>query len=111
MSLIDDFAKAGFAASREVIGGESVAIDGGAAISAVIAEAEFSRDYETGGFGKTESLAVTVSTAEFAAAYALATSSYLGKTATARGLTWRIESINRGNTTTQITLTSTTDSA
>lgn len=109
MSLLTDFASAGFAASRTVIGAEAISIQGGTSLSAVLAEAGASRDYETGGFDHDETLRATVLTSEFVAAYASATAAYLGKTCTARGKTWRVREISKGQNTTDIDLISTTD--
>ena len=109
MSILTDFASAAFQGARSVIGGETISIQGGTSLSAVLNEAASSRDYETGGFDAEETLRATVLTSEFAAAYTSASSAYLGKTCTARGKTYRVREISRGQNTTDIDLIATTD--
>lgn len=104
MSQLTDFAAEAFGSARSVIGGESVSIGGGTALSCVLNEATAERDFEMGGFGKSASLEAVASTTAFDAAYTSVVASYVGKTATARGLTWRVRSIQRGQAFTTISL-------
>jgi hypothetical protein len=85
-----------FTQARAVIGGEALAIGGGTTVSAVFAEVDNGREYEEGGFDKARSLDAVVQISDWSAAYAAAASSYLGKTATARGLTFRVTNIREG---------------
>lgn len=93
--------------SEPIIGTQSLSIDGGDAISAVIAEAEEGRDSVDGGFDKTQSLTVVVRTSIFQATYAADPITYEGQTATIFGRTLRIESISTGSTVTTINFSST----
>jgi len=92
--------------SRTIIGGEALVIGGGTSVSAVIAEADQSRDFEDGGFDRSQSLDAVVAIADWSTVYASADSAYLGKTATARGLTWRVDSIRSGQSFVTVRLSS-----
>lgn len=97
MSIVSDFAKGAFAKAKDAIGGEDLSIDGGATVSAVLAEVTTDRDYEGGGFADEGTrLRAVVSLTDWSAEYAAAAETYLGKTATARGLTFTVESIETG---------------
>lgn len=96
MSRLTQFARAGFGQARTVIGGEDLTVSDGTAVSAVLAEVDQSRDYDGKGFDRDQSLTAVVDLAEWAAAYPLADSAYLGKVATARGITWRVGGITSG---------------
>lgn len=93
MSIFEDFAKAGFAASREIIGGNTLSIQGGDEISVVGGERNDTRGYESGGYEAEITFEVVADKAEFESAYTAATRSYLGKTATLSGRTYRIQGI------------------
>lgn len=94
MSVVTDFVAAQFLKSRSVIGGESFSIGGGDSISAVMAEVSNGREYDDG-FDRAQSLDAVVSILDWSASYPAADSSYLGKTATASGLTFRVASIQK----------------
>jgi hypothetical protein len=96
MSELTDFAKAAFSSARSVIGGESVAIGGGTAVSCVLNAASDGRSYEAGGYDAETELTAVADKTEFEAAYTGALRSYLGKTATARGRTFRVTNIRSG---------------
>lgn len=106
MSLLTNFAASMFTRARTVIGGEALVIGGGTSVSAVLAESEQSREFEDGGFDRSQSLDAVVAIADWQAAYASADSVYLGKTATARGLTWRVDSIRSGQSFVTVRLSS-----
>ena len=110
MSNLTDFAKAGFASARSVIGGEIFSISGGTSLSAVVAEEDYERDYEVGGFGESQSLAMECDSAEFQAAYTANAETYLGLLCSARSRSWRVKLIRVGQVTTRIELTATTSS-
>lgn len=95
MSLLTDFAATQFQRARTIIGGESLAIGGGTAVSAVLAEVSNGREYDDG-FDRSQTLDAVVAIADWDAAYTAAAATYLGKTATARGLTFRVAAIRKG---------------
>jgi len=95
-----------FTQSRAVIGGEALVIGGGISVSAVFAESEQSREFEDGGFDRSQSLDAVVPLDEWQAAYASADAAYLGKTATGRGLIWRVDSIRSGQSFVTVRLSS-----
>lgn len=95
-----------FGRARGVIGGESLVIAGGAELSAVLSEVDRARSYETGGWDQTVTLDAVVAESEWSAAYAAGDSTYFGKTATARGQTFRVGGIRRGAGFVTIRLTS-----
>lgn len=105
MSRLTDFAASQFAKSRAIIGGEALTVGGGEAVSAVAAEVDQSRDYESGGFDRSQSLTVVVSLPEWVAKYPLGDKDYLGKAATARGITWKVGGVVSGTSFVTIRLT------
>jgi hypothetical protein len=111
MSILSDFISAVAPIAQAVIGTETLAINGGAAISGTFNEARNSRDYEEGGFERDGMMDFVVLTAAFTAAYAESATAYLGKKATARGETWRISSISKGASFVTIGLVSTNKSS
>ena len=94
-----------FARARSVIGGETVAIDGGTAITAVIAETDESRDLDSSGFDRDQSLTATVSIADWSGSYPGGAKDYLGKTAICRQRTWRVGTVQAGQSFVTIRLT------
>ena len=96
MSILTDFAAAQFQQARTVIGGEDLTIDGGTAVSAILAEADNSREFNGGGFDRDQSLSAVVSITDWQATYPSADKAYLGKDATARGRVWRVGAIRSG---------------
>lgn len=95
MSSLSAFAAAQFLRARTVIGGESLTIGGGTAVSAVMAEVGNGREYDDG-FDRSQSLTAVVSILDWSTSYASADSAYLGNAATARGLTFRVAAISKG---------------
>jgi hypothetical protein len=110
MSSLTDFAAAQFLRARAVIGGEALAIGGGTAVSAVFAEVGNGREYEEG-FDRAQSLDAVVSILDWFTNYTAAASTYLGKTATARGLTFRVASIRKGQSFVTVSLIETSKGA
>lgn len=110
MSSLTDFAAAQFQRARAVIGGESLTIGGGTAVSAVLAEVSHGREYDDG-FDRGLMLDAVVAIADWSAAYTAAASSYLGKTATARGLTFRVAGIRKGQSFVTVSLKETSKGA
>ena len=96
MSLLSDFKAAAHAIFKQVAGTEPVTIGGGTALNGILNESQFSRDYETGGFEQSGTLEFVIDKATFVASYPLLARFYEGKSATARGETWRVQSVNVG---------------
>lgn len=111
MSILSVFIDAVSPVAQTVIGTETLAIGGGTSISGTFSEARNSRDYEEGGFERDGILDFVVGTSAFVAAYPNAATLYLGKAATARGETWRVNSISKGAFFVTIGLVSTNKSA
>lgn len=105
MSALTRFAASMFTRARSVIGGETVAIDGRAAIFAVVAETDESRDLDSSGYDRDQSLTVTVSIADWSASYPGGAKAYFGKTAVCRERTWRVGDIKAGQSFVTIRLT------
>lgn len=96
MSIVRDFALAMHAQAAPMIGEEPLVI-GSDTISVVMAMADHSKDFELGNRA-TKSIRATCKTS------ALPTADIIKKHATARGETWRVESVSKGATFTTITL-------
>jgi hypothetical protein len=94
-----------FTRSRSVIGGESVTINDGPAISAVVAETDESRDLDSSGFDRDQSVTATVSISDWSASYPGGAKAYFGKTAVCRGRTWRVGDVKAGQSFVTIRLT------
>jgi len=110
-SLLSDFTAACHAVAAPVIGQESITISDGQPISGTLAESDFHRNYEEGGFEQSASLDFVIDVAAFAAKYPNAAKSYEGNKATARGESWRIGSISAGASFVKISLVSSNKSA
>lgn len=89
MSILTDFAAAAAIESFDVIGAEAVVI-GGTSYLAILNEAETGREYDAPGFRPEASLRAVFRVASCPAG------DLMGKTATARGVTYRVESQRRG---------------
>lgn len=111
MSILSDFTASCHAVAAPVIGLESITIAGGESISGTLAESDFHRNYEEGGFDQSASLDFVIGLAEFVAKYPNAVKSYEGNKVTARGDTWRIGSISSGASFVKISLISSNKSA
>jgi len=105
MSALTRFAASMFTRSRSIIGGETVAIDGRTAISAVVAETDESRDLDSSGFDRDQSLTVTVSIADWSANYPGGAKAYFGKTAVCRERNWKVGTVQAGQSFVTIRLT------
>ncbi len=111
MSILSDFIRAVAPLAQAVIGTETLAINGGAAITGTYNEARNSRDYEEGGFERDGMMDFVVETAIFTAAYPASEKTYLGQKAVGRAETWRVSSISKGAFFVTISLVSTNKSA
>ena len=111
MSLLTDFTSACHSIAAEVIGTESITIGSGPAISGTLAESDFHRNYEEGGFEQSASLEFVTGLAAFVASYPNTAKSYEGNKATARGDTWRVGSVSVGASFVKLSLISSNKSA
>ena len=98
MSIVGDFASGAATQSFAMIGSETVTI-GATSFSAVLAEAELSKDFSEGGFELIRRLSAVAKTAD------LPSGNIVKKKATARSSSWRVDSESRGATFTTLTLT------
>ena len=96
MSLLSSFALQGHAVASAVIGLETITINGGGGVAAVLNEIVTSRDYETGGQSTDNTIRAVVKTSVFNTSYAGDAGAYLGKDATVRGITMTVASISTG---------------
>jgi hypothetical protein len=96
MSIVGDFVKAASAAAMPAIGVETVAIDGGDSVNAVLNEINTIRDYDIGGHEPVRELRAVVKVVEFDLAYPSAANAYLGKSVAVRGITMVVAGINKG---------------
>lgn len=97
MSIVRDFADAMHTQAAAMIGEEDVVIDS-ATLKCVMAMADHSKDFTDSGRKHIKALRATCKTS------ALPAFELLKKQATARGETWRVESVSRGATFTTIAL-------
>jgi len=111
MSILSDFISAVAPIARTVIGSETLSIAGGTAIAGTFNEARHSREYEEGGFERDAMMDFVCETGTFETSYQSGANAYLGKTATARGATWRVASVNRGTFFVTVGLVATNKSA
>jgi hypothetical protein len=96
MSLLTDFIATVAPQAQEIIGAENLTIGGGTAVAGVMSESAASKAFGAFGMDGGMGLAVVVRKAVFVAAYPLASLSYVGKIATARGESWRVAGIEMG---------------
>ena len=97
MSLLTDFIASAAVAAESIIGAELLTIGGGAAVNAVLNEVTSAKDFtETGFSAGVEFSAVIRRAAWLAAGYSVAGAQYVTKTATARGQTFRVDSVAVG---------------
>ena len=97
MSIVSTFVRAMAEQAFPMIGEETVTI-GATAISCVLAEVDDSKDFASGGFEVAKTLQAVCRTADMPSA------SILKKTATARGIPFRVEGVRKGADFTTITL-------
>lgn len=96
MSALTDYAKASFRSARSTIGGESISLNGGASVSAVLNEIADSQSHEDTGFAPLSTFQAVVDAQEFATAYTASIRSYIGASATARTRKFRVTDIESG---------------
>lgn len=96
MSAVSDFVKGAGSQAFDLIGAESITIDGGGQVDAVLNETASTASYEPGGYDHGTLLTAVVSVTDWEAAYPNDAQTYLRKTATARGQTLRVNAIRKG---------------
>lgn len=97
MSIVSDYAAAMHTQAAAMIGAETVTV-GSDSISCVLAEANDSREFSEGGFEPVRTLTAVCRTS------ALPAASVLQKSATARGVAYRILAVSKGGTFTTLTM-------
>ena len=97
MSIVSDFVRSMAEQAFPMLGEETVTI-GATSLSCVLSEVEHGKDFSSGGFENIQRLQAVCRTASMPAP------SILKKSATARGLSFRVESIRKGGDFTTITL-------
>jgi len=96
MSALTEFAKKAFLSARTTIGGESITINGGASVSAVLNEIGDSQSYEDAGFSPVTSFQAVIESTEFTTAYTANIRSYIGASVASRSRTFRLTDITSG---------------
>ncbi len=89
MSIVSDFVRSMAEQAFPMLGEETVTI-GATSLSCVLSEVEHGKDFSSGGFENIQRLQAVCRTASMPA------TSILKKSATARGLSFRVESIRKG---------------
>lgn len=89
MSIVSDFVRSMAGQAFPMIGEETVTI-GATVLSCVLAEVDDGKDYSTGGFEIARRLQAVCRTADMPA------TSLIKKAATARGESFRVESVRKG---------------
>lgn len=97
MSIVTAFVTAAHSQAAAMLGQEPVTI-GNDSILCVLNEATDGSDFSEGGYEVTKTLSAVCLTS------ALPTAAILKKSATARGLTFRVDSVSKGGTFTTISL-------
>lgn len=96
MSALTDFIAAASSQAASVIGTEPITIGNGAAVQAVLAEVTNSREFSEIGMDHVQMLTAQIRSSDWLEQYASAGSAYVGKTATARGQTFRVREVSIG---------------
>ena len=105
MSLLTDFTTAASSAAFGVIGAESITIGSGTAVEAILDEVTDAREFSEIGFEPSTGInAVIRKSAWTAAGYLSTGSTYVGKLATARSISFRVDSVSVGVSFVRITL-------
>jgi hypothetical protein len=97
MSIVSDFVRSMAEQAFPMLGEETVTI-GAVSLACVLSEVEHGKDFSSGGFENIQRLQAVCRTASMPA------TSIIKKSATARGLSFRVESIRKGGDFTTITL-------
>ena len=97
MSLLSDFVANVAPQAITTIGAESVTVGGGSAVGAILNEVSNGSTFGEVGFDGDSALTALVSRADWiVAGYSATGSTYVKKTATARGLTFRVDRVEIG---------------
>jgi len=105
MSLLTDFISTAAPQALATIGTEPLSIAGGDAVQAVLAEETASRDFTDVGFSPAASLTAVALVADWSVIYPGSAIFYVGKSAGARGKTFRVGSVDIGREFVKISLT------
>lgn len=89
MSLLTNFAAAAYTQAATIIGSESITLDG-STYAAVVAEVDDTKDFVDVGFENTKSVSIVMRSS------LLPSTSLIKKPATVRGVSLRVDSVNRG---------------
>jgi hypothetical protein len=97
MSLLSDFVASVAPQAITTIGAENITVGGGSSVGAILNEVSSGSTYADVGFDADTALTALVSRADWiAAGYSTTGSTYVKKTATARGLTFRVDRVEIG---------------
>ena len=97
MSLLSDFVANVAPQAKAIIGAENITVAGGQAVAAILSEAASGSTFGDVGFDADSGLTALVSRADWTVAgYSTTGSAYVKKTATARGLTFRVDPVEIG---------------
>ena len=94
MSALTEFAKKAFLSARTTIGGETITINGGASVSAVLNEITDSQSYGDTGFSPIASFQAVVESTEFTTVYTASIKGYVGASVTSRSRSFRLTDIH-----------------
>lgn len=96
MSLLTSFLSYASLQAFDVIGNEPLSINGGAAVNAVMNDVRSSREFAEIGMDTDTLLDCVVRISDWQASYTETGLFYVGKLATARGATFRVDSVSVG---------------
>jgi len=96
MSQLTAFLSSASETGFSVIGNESLTVNGGTAVNAVMNDVANSRQYAEIGMDTDTNLDCVVRLSDWTAAYTEAGIFYVGKLATARGLLFRVDGVDVG---------------
>jgi hypothetical protein len=96
MSALTSFLSSASENAFAVIGNEPLTVNGGTAVNAVMNDVANSRQYAEIGMDTDTNLDCVVRLSDWTAAYTEAGIFYVGKLATARGLSFRVDSVDVG---------------
>jgi hypothetical protein len=96
MSALTSFLSSASENAFAIIGNEPLTVNGGTAVNAVMNDVANSRQYAEIGMDTDTTLDCVVRLSDWTAAYTEAGIFYVGKLATARGLSFRVDSVDVG---------------
>lgn len=96
MGIVADFLTKVVPQALTATGTETIAVGGGTAVACVLSEVRHQREFMDVGFAQQTALDAVVRRSVWDAAYTSTASSYVGKSAVARTLTFRVEAVEVG---------------